>query len=170
MLDIKMPVWGTWLMALGFIAFIAMLVLYIRRHKGVSRSLFASPYSLWMVIFTVLPIILIAYYAFTDVNGKFTFDNFVTFWDSNHTMNKQLIEMGFDPAEMGSARGTVNMDTLVYSLWMAFLCTLICLLLGYPAAAIMADRHFKLGATLVVLFIIPMWMNFILRRVSREIF
>ena len=166
MLDIKMPVWGTWLMALGFIAFIAMLVLYIRRHKGVSRSLFASPYTLWMVIFTVLPIILIAYYAFTDVNGKFTFDNFVTFWDSNHTMNKQLIEMGFDPAEMGSARGTVNMDTLIYSLWMAFLCTLICLLLGYPAAAIMADRHFKLGATLVVLFIIPMWMNFILRTIA----
>ena len=166
MLDLKMPVWGTWLMGVAFAAFVVLLVLYIRRHKGVHRSLFASPYTLWMVVFTVLPIVLIAYYAFTDANGKFTLDNFVTFWDSNHTMNKQLIEMGFDPAEMGSGRGTVNMDTLIYSLWMAFLCTGVCLLLGYPAAAIMADRNFKLGPTLVVLFIIPMWMNFILRTIA----
>ena len=166
MLNLKMPVWGAWLMGAALIGFIALLAVYIRRNRGMKRSMFASPYTLWMVVFTVLPILLIAYYAFTDVNGKFTFDNFVTFWDSNHTMNKQLIEMGFDPAEMGSARGTVNMDTLLYSLWMAFLCTVICLLLGYPAAGIMADRQFKLGATLVVLFIIPMWMNFILRTIA----
>ena len=63
-------------------------------------------------------------------------------------------------------RGTVNVDTLVYSLWMAFKCTVICLILGYPAALFMADRKMKLGATLVVLFIIPMWMNFLLRTVA----
>ena len=64
------------------------------------------------------------------------------------------------------SRGTVNVDTLVYSLWMAFQCTVICLLLGYPAALIMADREIKLGPTLVVLFIIPMWMNFLLRTIA----
>ena len=58
------------------------------------------------------------------------------------------------------------MDTLVYSLWMAFLCTVISLLLGYPAALFMADRQMKLGSTLVVLFIIPMWMNFLLRTIA----
>ena len=64
------------------------------------------------------------------------------------------------------SRGTVNVDTLVYSLWMAFLCTLISLLLGYPAALYMADRNMKIGSTIVVLFIIPMWMNFLLRTIA----
>jgi spermidine/putrescine transport system permease protein len=63
-------------------------------------------------------------------------------------------------------RGTVNVGILVYSLWMALLCTGISLLLGYPAAYFMADREMKLGSTLVVLFIIPMWMNFLLRTVA----
>ena len=49
---------------------------------------------------------------------------------------------------------------------MAFKCTAICLLLGYPAALFMADRNMKLGSTLVVLFIIPMWMNFLLRTIA----
>ena len=154
-------------MGICFVAFLVLVGIYIKKHKGVKRSLFSMPYSLWMIVFTILPLILIGYYAFTDVNGKFTFDNFITFWDSNYVMNKQLIEMGFDPSELGgNARGTVNMDTLVYSLWMAFLCTVICLLLAYPAAHIMADRQFKLGPTLVVLFIIPMWMNFLLRTIA----
>ena len=49
---------------------------------------------------------------------------------------------------------------------MAFLCTAISLLVGYPAALFMADRHMKMGATVVVLFIIPMWMNFLLRTIA----
>ncbi|MBE5783926.1 MAG: ABC transporter permease [Clostridiales bacterium] len=143
-----------------------MLVIYFKRNHGLKRPIFASPYTLWMILFTVLPCILIAYYAFTDTNGQFTLDNFKNFWDSNYDMNKELIAMGFNPAEMGFSRGTVNVDTLTYSLWMAFLCTLICLVLGYPAAHIMADREFKLGATLVILFVIPMWMNFLLRTIA----
>ncbi len=50
--------------------------------------------------------------------------------------------MGFDPADLGIARGNVK-DTLIYSLWMAFLCTLICLVMATPAALSMADRNFK---------------------------
>ncbi|MCI5771399.1 MAG: ABC transporter permease [Clostridiales bacterium] len=119
-----------------------------------------------MIIFTVLPCVLIAYYAFTDVNGAFTLDNFKNFWDSNYDMNKELLSLGFSPEEMGFTRGSVNVDTLLYSLWMAFLCTAICLVLGYPAAHIMADREFKLGSTLVILFVIPMWMNFLLRTIA----
>ena len=63
-------------------------------------------------------------------------------------------------------RGTVNIGILVYSLWMALLCTLICLVFGYPAAYFMADRDLKYGAILVVLFVIPMWMNFLLRTIA----
>ncbi len=167
MSSLNMPPWGFWLIALGLGVFIIMLLISIRRHRGVHRSLFAWPYSLWIIIFTIIPLFLIAYYAFTDPQGNFTMDNFYSFWDSNYEMKKQLSEMGFDLAEVGmSERGTVNVDTLIYSLWMALKCTVICLLFGYPAALFMADRDFKLGPTIVVLFIIPMWMNFLLRTIA----
>ncbi|MCI6376223.1 MAG: ABC transporter permease [Clostridiales bacterium] len=142
-----------------------MVALSIRRNHGVKRSLFASPYTLWMILFTILPCILVAYYALTDANGAFTLDNFRHFWDSNYAKNQLYAQMG-DAAASFITRGTVNVDTLVYSLWMAFLCTLISLLLGYPAALFMADKHMKIGSTIVVLFIIPMWMNFLLRTIA----
>ena len=140
--DMTLPWWAYALMGLGWAGFVAMLVANVRRNHGVKRSLFASPYTLWMLLFTVLPVILIGYYAFTDTSGAFTLDNFRSFWDSNFEMKKLVGE------EYASAipRGSVNMDTLIYSLWMAFLCTAICLLLGYPAALFMADRQMKLGA------------------------
>jgi len=164
--NLQIPAWGVWAMLGGLGVFIGLLILYFKQNHGLKRPIFASPYTLWMIAFTVLPCILIGYYAFTDANGKFTLDNFKNFWDSNYDMNKELIAMGFNPEDMGFSRGTVNVDTLVYSLWMAFLCTVICLLLGYPTAHIMADREFKLGATLVILFVIPMWMNFLLRTIA----
>ncbi len=160
--DMTLPWWAWALMGAGLAAFVAMVAISVRRNHGMKRSLFASPYALWILLFTVLPVILIAYYAFTDVNGAFTLDNFRTFWDSNYEM-KQLVGEEYAAS---IPRGTVSVDTLTYSLWMAFLCTVICLALGYPAALFMADRQMKLGATLVVLFIIPMWMNFLLRTVA----
>jgi spermidine/putrescine transport system permease protein len=149
-------------------ALLVFLVAYgIKVHHGMHRSVFASPYTVWMILFTVVPLLLIGYYAFTDVNGKFTLENFANFWDSNREMKQQLKGMGFSLEDMGmSARGTVNVDTLVYSLQMALACTVICLLLGYPAALLIADRNFKLGPTIIVLFIIPMWMNFLLRTIA----
>ena len=164
--NLQVPAWGIWVMLAGLMVFIVLLVVYFKRNHGLKRPIFASPYTLWMVVFTIVPCLLIGYYAFTDINGAFTLDNFKNFWDSNYDMNKELIAMGFNPADMGFSRGTVNVDTLVYSLWMAFLCTVICLILGYPAAHIMADREFKLGPTLVILFVIPMWMNFLLRTIA----
>lgn len=167
--DVSLPWWSWPLMGAGLIAFIVMLVISIRRNQGVQRSLFASPYALWMIIFTILPVILISYYAFTDANGAFTLDNFKNFWDSHYEANRvisqEAIRLGEDYSQY-IVRGTVNVDTLIYSLWMAFQCTCICLLLGYPAALFMADRNMKLGSTLVVLFIIPMWMNFLLRTIA----
>lgn len=160
--DVSLPWWAYALMGVGFALFAAMVAMSVRRNHGVKRSLFASPYALWIILFTVLPVILIAYYAFTDVRGAFTLDNFRSFWDSNYEMKKLV----GDEFAASIPRGTVSVDTLTYSLWMAFLCTVICLLLGYPAALFMADRQMKLGATLVVLFIIPMWMNFLLRTIA----
>ena len=166
MLDMSLPWWGWLLMGAGLVCFVTMLAISIRRNQGVKRSLFASPYTLWMIIFTVLPVILIGYYAFTDSTGAFTLDNFRNFWDSNYESNKVIMDAMGEAGAAYVSHGTVNVDTLVYSLWMAFKCTLICLLMGYPAALFMADRNMKLGATLVVLFIIPMWMNFLLRTIA----
>ena len=164
---LSIPSWGFWLMGIGFAGFAAMLVHTIRRNRGMKRSFYAWPYTLWMVVFTVLPLVLIAYYAFTNKAGQFTLENFANFWDSNRGMKTQLIAQGFDPDALGmGARGTVNVGTLIYSVWMAFLCTGISLVLGYPAALFMADKEFKFGATIVVLFIIPMWMNFLLRTIA----
>ena len=81
-------------------------------------------------------------------------------------MRENLRALAGDEVAATVARGSVNVDTLVYSLWMAFLCTAISLLLGYPAALFMADRRMKMGSTIVVLFIIPMWMNFLLRTIA----
>lgn len=163
--DMTLPWWAWGMMILGFGLFVALVLISIRRNRGIKRSLFAAPYALWMMVFTVIPVILIGYYALTDASGGLTLDNFRNFWDSNHTKNQLYAQMGESAASFIS-RGTVNWDTLVYSLWMAFLCTAICLLLGYPAALFMADRHMKLGSTIAVLFIIPMWMNFLLRTIA----
>ena len=164
--NMSIPWWAWAAMGAGLIVFVAMIAMTIKRNRGMHRSLFASPYALWMIIFTVVPVILITYYAFTDASGSFTLDNFKNFWDSNYESNKVILEVMGDAGADYITRGTVNVDTLVYSLWMAFQCTVICLVLGYPAALFMADRNMKLGPTLVVLFIIPMWMNFLLRTIA----
>lgn len=166
MLNTSMPWWAWALMGAGLALFAGMLVISVKRNRGMKRSLFASPYTLWMILFTIVPVVLIGYYAFTDGNGSFTLDNFRAFWDSNFIMRDNLRTVAGEEVAATIPRGSVNVDTLVYSLWMAFLCTVISLLLGYPAALFMADRQMKLGATLVVLFIIPMWMNFLLRTIA----
>lgn len=163
--SVQLPAWSYWLLALCLVAFIGFVAYSIKKNHGIRRSLFAAPYTLWMILFTLIPIVLIGYYAFTDANGQFTVDNFKNFWDSNHSKNTLYASMGEEYAQL-IKRGSVNIDTLVYSLWMALACTAICLVIGYPTAMIMADRSMKIGATVVVLFIIPMWMNFLLRTIA----
>ena len=160
-----LPSWTLWALAVGFALFVGLCVLAIRKNHGMKRSFFASPYTVWMVVFTLIPCLLIGYYALTDAQGRFTLDNFANFWDSNHIVNRMYSEMGPEYSVL-IQRGTVNIDILVYSTWMALLCTVICLILGYPAAYFMTDRQMKRGSTIVVLFIIPMWMNFLLRTVA----
>ena len=100
---------------------------------------FAAPYVVWMLLFTIAPILLVLCYAFTDASGQFTLQNFQSF---------------LDPIYVG---------VLFRSIGMALLCTLICLLVGYPAAYFLANRSFDKKGVLILLFIIPMWMNFLLR-------
>ncbi|MBR6630015.1 MAG: ABC transporter permease, partial [Bacteroidaceae bacterium] len=102
-----------------------------------SRSTWAWPYALFMLCLVVLPLLLIAVYAFTDANGSFTIQNFVSFFTKSEAIN-----------------------TFIYSLAIALITTIICLLLGYPAAYIMAMADFKTPQVMAMLFILPMWINF----------
>jgi len=163
--SLELPPWSGWALGFALISFIGLVLLVIRKNKGIKRSFFSSPYILWMVIFTVIPCVLVAYYALTDAGGGFTLDNFANFWDSNYTVNHMYAELGEEYGVL-IQRGTVNIDILLYSLWMALFCTFICLVVGYPAAFFMADKRIKFGSTIVVLFIIPMWMNFLLRTIA----
>lgn len=165
----SMPPWAIWAV-LAFFLLVTAGIIFMRSRKGKDNlhrgtTAFASPYTVWMIIFTVLPCLLIGYYAFTNSNGSFTLENFAHFWDSNYAKNELYLQYGPEAAAL-IKRGTVNVDTLTYSLWMALLCTLICLVLAYPTAMIMADRELKMSSAIVVLFVVPMWMNFLLRTIA----
>lgn len=102
----------------------------------------AFPYIIWMILFTIVPLILICYYAFTNtVDGvvRFSFDNISAAFSKNNT------------------------ELIWKSIKMAALSTVICLLIAYPVAMILASKGFKDKPILLFLFVIPMWMNFLLR-------
>ena len=103
------------------------------------RRWFATPYALWMLIFTIVPLLFVVYFAFTTRDGAFTVENLGNF---------------FRPG---------NLPVVFDSFRLAFFCTAICLLLGYPAAYFLASRDFSRGRAIVVLILLPMWMNFLLR-------
>lgn len=103
------------------------------------RSWYASPYALWMVLFTVVPLLFVCYYAFTDPSGAFTTANFAKIAQPMYLL------------------------VLWDSLRLALYCTALCLLIGYPTAYFLASRDFTRAQSLVVLILVPMWMNFLLR-------
>ena len=108
-----------------------------------SRRTWAWPYVLFMLLFVVLPLILVGYYALTDINGSFTLHNFAKFFSHSEAI-----------------------QTFLYSVMIAVFNTAICLLIGYPAAYIMAQEDFKTPKVMAMLFILPMWINFLLRTVA----
>ena len=107
------------------------------------RRNWTVPYALFLIIFVVMPLLLIVIYAFTDAEGAFTFANFRKFM-----MHPEAI------------------NTFVYSIGIAVITTLACLLLGYPAAYILSQKRFNTSQTMVVLFILPMWVNILIRTLA----
>jgi ABC-type spermidine/putrescine transport system, permease component I len=100
------------------------------------------PYIIWTIIFIIVPLILVLFYSFTikTSNGiTFSIDNYQKF---------------FQP---------IYIKVLVRSIVLALASTFICLLVGYPVAMILSGRDLKRKSILLLLFVIPMWMNFLLR-------
>ncbi len=106
------------------------------------RSYLAYPYVLWSALFIVVPLLLIVYFSFTVSDGagvKFSLDNF-----------KRLM----DP---------IYIKVFGRSIWLALESTMLCLLIGYPVAYIISKKPESKKGLLIMLFILPMWMNFLLR-------
>lgn len=115
-----------------------------RAHELVgTRRVFALPYVAWIAIFTIAPLILILLYAFTATGSGGVM-----------VLTLENLERAFSP---------LYMTVFWRSVWMAFLATAVCLLIGYPAAYLMAKMKSNIAALVSVLFILPMWMNFLLR-------
>ncbi|RHJ90660.1 ABC transporter permease [Bacteroides sp. AM07-16] len=107
------------------------------------RKNWAIPYVVFLAIFVVMPLLLIVFYAFTDAEGTLTMANFRKFMLHPEAIN-----------------------TFVYSIGIAIITTLTCLVLGYPAAYILSHSHFNTSRTMVMLFILPMWVNILIRTLA----
>ncbi len=107
--------------------------------KAGTRRLLSTPYIIWMAIFIIVPLIIVIYYSFTNIEGGFTWENYQKF---------------FDPIYLG---------VLWRSLKIAFFCTVWCLIIGYPLALILTTSDFVRKKYLMFLCILPMWMNMLLR-------
>ncbi len=105
-------------------------------------GLIASPYMAWAFIFIVVPLCMVIYYGFTDSAGKFTMDNVST-----------IMKPGY-------------LKALIRSIELALISTLVCFVLSYPLGMILASMKLKKNAYIVTLFILPMWMNFLLRTLT----
>lgn len=108
------------------------------------KKLMVGPYIVWMAAFTVLPLATIVYYAFTARGGGFTFANVLAIFEPLH------------------------FSALTLSLALAAASTLICLLLAYPLVLILAGRSVQRGSFMIFLFILPMWMNYMLRTLALQ--
>lgn len=100
-------------------------------------KLCASPHIVWSAIFILVPLIMVAYYSFTDAQGQFTMENIYRLGDYT--------------------------DTFLRSLWYGIVATLICLVIAYPLAYIISQMKTRVQTTMMMLVMIPMWMNFLIR-------
>lgn len=103
------------------------------------KQMLAGPYFVWIIGFILLPLLMIVYYAFTKSDGSFTFSNLTAI--ATHA----------------------NLSAIGLSLKLGFICTIICLLLSYPLAMILNNMQIKNQSFVVFIFMLPMWMNFMLR-------
>ena len=110
--------------------------------KSNVKRLFAGPYILWMSGFTIIPLLLIVYYGLTTKSGAFTLANVCSITTPEH------------------------MKALLLSLGLSLAATAICLLLSYPLALVLRRRGIGAGSFMVFVFILPMWMNFLLRTLA----
>ncbi|MEF9998046.1 MAG: ABC transporter permease [Lachnospiraceae bacterium] len=107
-----------------------------------SKKLLAGPYLFWATSFIIIPLLMIVYYGLTNQNGEFTLLN------------------------LAKITNPENLKALGLALLLSFISTLICLLLAYPLAMILSNMNVSQTSFVVLIFILPMWMNFLLRTLA----
>ena len=111
-----------------------------KNRTALTTRLALAPYELWAALFILVPLVFVAYYAFTDNDMRFTFENIAKFFSS-----------------------PVYMIIFWRSVKLAVISTVVCLLIGYPIAYIIAHAPARAQKTMITLIMIPMWMNFLIR-------
>lgn len=108
-------------------------------------KILSYPYIVWMIIFIVVPLLLVLFYSFTsgDVHNlsslSFSLDSYAKFFD------------------------VIFLSVIWKSFWLAFISTVLCLILGYPVALIISKADIRHRGLLLLFFLVPIWMNFLLR-------
>ena len=105
-----------------------------------SRKKLCIPYVAFLIFFVIAPLLVVFYYAFTNGQGEFTLSNLAGFFTDSNTIG-----------------------TLCYSLVIALTTTVVCLVIAYPVAYILARSNMKRKSVMLLIFITPMWINFTLR-------
>lgn len=105
-----------------------------------SRKSLCIPYAVFLLFFVIAPMLVIVFYAFTDRDNHISFMNFVNFFS--------------DPTKL---------TTIVYSVVVALITTAVCLLIAFPVAYILSRSKIRRKAVILLLFVTPMWINFVLR-------
>ncbi|MBR1892726.1 MAG: ABC transporter permease, partial [Lachnospiraceae bacterium] len=102
----------------------------------------AMPYTIWGIGFIIIPLIIVLFYGFTDVSGHFTIEGIASIFTH------------------------VNLKALIVSMLLSFASTLVCLVMAYPLAYILAEVGRGKSSLLSLIFILPMWMNSLLRTIA----
>ena len=113
-----------------------------------------APYSLWAVLFVVVPMLFVAYYAFTNNDFQFTTENITRFFTAVSNVRN-------DDGSVTEVH--TYLLILARSLKLAVISTVVCLLIGYPLAYRIAHAEPRRQKTMMTLIMIPMWMNFLIR-------
>lgn len=113
------------------------------KKSSLSKKLTSAPYLVWAAIFIVVPLIFVLYYSVTDANGNFSLQYIV---------------------DIGKYK-----DIMLNSIWLGFIATVISLVMAYPLAYIMARSKANVQRTMMMLVMLPMWMNLLIRTYSMMI-
>lgn len=113
-----------------------------RQLESMNKKVLSGPYLMWMIGFIIIPLVLIVIYGLTDRSGSFTLANVISIGTEEHA------------------------KALWLSLLLSFISTVLCLILAYPLAMILRSRGIGQGSFIVFIFILPMWMNFLLRTLA----
>lgn len=105
----------------------------------------ASPFIIWIIAGTIIPLLSIFYYGFTNRDGEFTIKNVLAITSHDH------------------------MQALGLSLGLALASTLVCLIIAFPMAMILRESRFGKQGFMIFVFILPMWMNFLLRTMAWQV-